>query len=93
MMKVAEMLTDVAICYGAVKNGSGNGYLPIIVVSGWRKGNTYQSSGYDLDEASALALQMAEEERGRYSGDWRITMSPMDSLSSVVQDEKGEASR
>lgn len=69
---MSEMLRDVRIVCEVVRNGSGNGFLPIITVNGWRHGNTYQSSGYDYDDALKMARQMAVEERDRHSGDWNV---------------------
>jgi hypothetical protein len=55
-----------------------NGWLPVIVVNGNQKGNTYQERVYSKDEAIALAYRAADDEAARYGGDWDITITKLE---------------
>jgi hypothetical protein len=64
---------DILIEYGAVPNKrEGHGYLPILWVNGRQMGHTYWPTGYDRDDAVAMARHEAAEERARYLGDYRV---------------------
>lgn len=68
--------SPILIEYGVTENTNEikGGYVPIIWVNGEPKGSNWHATGYDLDDAWYVAEREAEDEAGRWIGDWELTV-------------------
>jgi hypothetical protein len=67
---------DFALEYGAVENTNKNrgGWSPMVWKNGVMMSPSWSSTGYDKDEAIAMAKESAHDEADHYTGDWEITI-------------------
>lgn len=82
-MSAAE---SIAITYGVIP-ATGGGFLPYYQETG-RTHFVWARAGVDRDAALAQARGMAEEQAGRYLGDFRVTVTEGPDLTLPLQLEK-----
>jgi hypothetical protein len=70
--------TRVTLYWHAIPNGNKarGGWLPVVDEDGKQHGDTWRSSGYDLETALAMAKEDAEKRAERFTGDWDIVVGP-----------------